>query len=807
MKKTTLLTALTVMTLLFCTTAADARKKRVNTQPPLTTIEIITKVNDYWQRTHSPLVRSFWDEAAYHTGNMEAYRLLGNARWLDYSVQWAVHNKWQGARETDPAKWKYRQYGEGHDYVLFGDWQICFQTYIDLYELDNGEASANLALSTRNSTFKIARALEVMDYEVRQPQTDFWWWADALYMVMPVLTKLYKVTGDVKYLDKLYENFRWSDSLMYDQQEQLYYRDAKYIYPKVKTVCNGGKSFWARGDGWVLAGLAKVLSDMPQDYRHRGFFVQRFRELAEGVARVQRPGGYWSRSMLCEDDAPGPETSGTAFFTYGMLWGVNHGLLERDRYVPVIERAWNYLTTTALQPDGSVGYVQPIGEKPDPTKTVDAHSQANFGVGAFLLAACEHLRYEDGARYNDITLLCDNEDSAETRDNEVSAGGRDDAEVVITVTNASDEFRQQVVEVDARQLFQKLGIQGGRQFVVYDPAGLEVPYQLSHDGYVLLDAGVRPHGILTFTVRRGTPRTYATVCYGRLVPERKDDFAWENDRGAYRVYGPALQRTGERSYGVDVWSKNTPELVVDYRYHTEDVNIPRATELRKTDRPAGDLLYREASYHNDHGRGMDLYKVGATLGCGTPALMVGDELVYPYCFKSYELLDAGPMRMTVRLDYQPTAIGTDSITEHRIIQIDKGSNFNRMTVWYDGLTKPLTLASGVVVHSEDKDAYLLGSDYVLYADPTDNVKVNNCQLFVGTLYPHDAVTTCWHPLAQPRDGSEGHLLGLMSGYHGERFTYYFGSAWSKYDVRTMGEWQQRAGWALRSLRQPLQVTF
>ena len=323
------------MAVVFISSAsARSRKKRPDPNPP-STVEIITKVNDYWQQHHSPKVRSFWDEAAYHTGNMEAYRLLGNARWLAYSDEWARHNKWMGAQEKDPSKWKYKNYGEGHDYVLFGDWQICFQTYLDMYEMNP-------------DPYKIARAIEVMDYEVRQPQNDFWWWADALYMVMPVMTKLYKVTGDVKYLDKLYENFKWSDELMYDKDEQLYYRDAKYIYPKVKTACNEGKSFWARGDGWVLAGLAKVLADMPADYKHRPFFLQRFRELAEGVARVQRPGGYWSRSMLCEEDAPGPETSGTAFFAYGMLWGVNHGLLDRATYVPVIEKAWNYLTTVAL---------------------------------------------------------------------------------------------------------------------------------------------------------------------------------------------------------------------------------------------------------------------------------------------------------------------------------------------------------------------------------------------------------------------------------------------------------------------------
>ena len=97
--------------------------------------------------------------------------------------------------------------------------------------------------------------------------------------------------------------------------------------------------------------------------------------------------------MLCEDDAPGYETSGTAFFTYGILWGVNNGILPSKQYEPTISKAWKYLYTVALQPDGSIGYVQPIGEKPDPTRTVDSHSQAPFGTGAWLLAACEYTKY------------------------------------------------------------------------------------------------------------------------------------------------------------------------------------------------------------------------------------------------------------------------------------------------------------------------------------------------------------------------------------------------------------------------------
>jgi hypothetical protein len=143
----------------------------------------------------------------------------------------------------------------------------------------------------------------------------------------------------------------------------------------------------------VLAGLAKVLQDMPETYDRQPFFVEKFVNLARGVKKLQQPEGHWTRSMMDPEQAPGYETSGTAFFCYGLLWGVNHGYLSKKEFGPTIEKAWNYLTTVALQQDGRVGYVQPIGERAIPGQTVDTNSQANFGVGAFLLAACEYVRY------------------------------------------------------------------------------------------------------------------------------------------------------------------------------------------------------------------------------------------------------------------------------------------------------------------------------------------------------------------------------------------------------------------------------
>ncbi len=360
------------------TVSCMASNKKLNKAEDIK--DMIIKVNDAWQAYNLPNTWSFWDPAAYHTGNIEAYKVTGLDRYLEYSMDWAEHNDWEGAKSDDPSEWKY-SYGESDDYVLFGDWQICFQTYIDLYNLTGQEDKE-----------MIARTKEVMNYQINTDSTDYWWWADGLYMVMPVMTKLYKLTGEEQYLDKLYEYFQYAKSIMYDEETGLFYRDAKYVYPDHKSV-NGKKDFWARGDGWVFAGLAKVLQDLPKDYEHYDEFLQIYRKMAETLSEVQQPEGYWTRSILDPEHAPGPETSGTAFFTYGYLWGINNNLLDHEKYEPTVMKAWDYLTNTALQKNGRVGYVQPIGERAIPGQVVDENSTSNFGVGAFLLAASEMYRF------------------------------------------------------------------------------------------------------------------------------------------------------------------------------------------------------------------------------------------------------------------------------------------------------------------------------------------------------------------------------------------------------------------------------
>ena len=289
-------------------------------------LAIIEKVNTHWQEAHPEPNFAFWHPAAYHTGNIEAYKVTGNEEFLAYSEAWAEHNEWMGAKSQDKSAWKYN-YGETDDHVLFGDWQIAFQTYIDLYTLEGSKDPS-----------KIARAKEVMEYEMSTTNNDYWWWADGLYMVMPVMTKLYKVTGNEQYLDKLNEYLTYSDSIMLDEETGLYFRDAKYVYPKHKSL-NGKKDFWARGDGWVFAGLAKVLQDLPKDSQYREAFESRFKKMAVTLKEAQQPEGYWTRSILDPEHAPGPETSGTAFFTYGYLWGINNDLLDEETYLPVVEKS------------------------------------------------------------------------------------------------------------------------------------------------------------------------------------------------------------------------------------------------------------------------------------------------------------------------------------------------------------------------------------------------------------------------------------------------------------------------------------
>ena len=385
------------------------------------------------------------------------------------------------------------------------------------------------------------------------------------------------------------------------------------------------------------------------------------------------------------------------------------------------------------------------------------------------------------------------------------AGAR---QVTIRVTNPTDCQRQEVVEADLSAICQQLGVDAATPLTVTNAIGQQQPYQRSYDGRLLLYVAVQPRGTAVLNVAEGQPETFKNYVHGRIYPERADDLTWENDRSIYRFYGPALQRSGEKSYGTDIWVKNTPEPVAEERYRVHLEGMHRRDSLKRAGRQQeATAVNNAASFHLDHGYGMDVYSVGATLGCGAPALMRDGHLLFPWCFKQCKILDNGPLRFTADLTYGTTADGT---TEHRLVTLDRGSHFNRITVSYDGLSQPQPWATGVVLHegaaaTEDarqgKNPHVVATtDYVLYADPTDNARLHQSQIYVGTLFP-TAVDR-----AEVTAGKASHALGIVDSYRGEPYTYYFGSAWSAYDVRSMAQWRLVADEYLQCLKAPLQVT-
>lgn len=347
-------------------------------------INIVHKVNRYWQANHPESGLSFWDNAVYHCGNMEVYRLTDDDRYLEYTLNWANYNQWREPQNTNKLKCKYNN-GLDNDYLLFGNFQACFQIYADLYTINS-------------KTFMISRINELMRYNTDVPFENYWWRADAIFMVLPFMAKMYKITKNTIYLQKLYTYFSYIDHLMYDVNNHLYYCDSKYVYPKHKTI-NGKKDFSVRANGLAIAGLARAINELTQANPYRQILLGRYCAMAKAIAESQQPEGYWTRSMIDKKHALGSESSGTALFTYALLWGVNNHILDPSIYLPVLDRSWHYLSTVALQPDGKIGYVEPIGNIVLSGQVVDSNSTSNLGVGAFLLAACERANFLKGNNY------------------------------------------------------------------------------------------------------------------------------------------------------------------------------------------------------------------------------------------------------------------------------------------------------------------------------------------------------------------------------------------------------------------------
>ncbi len=295
-----------------------------------------------------------WARAAFYTGVMATYQTTKDERYLNEAIKWSVSFNYRLAERLRHA-----------------DDHTRGQTYLEIYEI---KKDPKMIEDIRNT-------FDSLILDPKKGRED-WWWCDALYMAPPVLVRLAKATNDDKYLKFLHEMFWDSYEFLYDKDEDLFFRDASYFD---KRTPSGKKTFWARGNGWVMGGTVRVLQYLPKNDPEYEKYVSLLKKMAASVKKIQSNDGLWRPSLLDPQEVPHPETSGSSFFCYALAWGINNGILDKKEYLPVVKKAWEGLNSY-VTPEGRLQWVQPIGASPDKV-TVDNFQE--YGSGAFLLAASE----------------------------------------------------------------------------------------------------------------------------------------------------------------------------------------------------------------------------------------------------------------------------------------------------------------------------------------------------------------------------------------------------------------------------------
>jgi len=209
-----------------------------------------------------------------------------------------------------------------------------------------------------------------------------WCWADAIFMAPPVLAQLSHQQQDPRYLSFMDKEFWATTDYLFDKNYQLYLRDSRYFDRKDPQ---GRPIFWGRGNGWVLAGLARTIEWLPADYPQRPRYIALFQALSKSMLAYQHAEGSWPSSLLEEESQHKPESSATGLLVFALAWGMNNGLLQGEQYQSAIQRGWQSLVS-CVHPDGKLGYVQQVAFAPGSATFEDTQL---YGTGALLLAAAE----------------------------------------------------------------------------------------------------------------------------------------------------------------------------------------------------------------------------------------------------------------------------------------------------------------------------------------------------------------------------------------------------------------------------------
>ncbi len=358
----------------------------------------------------------------------------------------------------------------------------------------------------------------------------------------------------------------------------------------------------------------------------------------------------------------------------------------------------------------------------------------------------------------------------------------------VKVTNPLNIARtHETVEVEWSKIRELLGNDIAPDKVVVQSGGTQIPSQILYKGggqplALIFQATVPAKGSATYTLKKGTREAYPPQTFGRQVPERMDDFAWENNRIAFRMYGPALEATGEISNGIDVWVKSTPNLIIDNWYASGD-------------------------YHVDHGEGFDGYKVGRTLGAGAMAPFADGKLWPGNNYTKAELLDLGPVRVSFRLHYAAFDVNGQPVSETRDISLDANTSFNRITECYsyvnpDSSKPEIEVAAGIIMRNDKggrvldypkEPIYMMG-----YWEPTNHDNnTDNGNICVAVITPTPLVVE-YH---------SNHVIGRTGIPVGQPYTYLMGAGWSKGGFPTSADWSRAIVGEQQKFANPLQVKF
>ncbi len=332
---------------------------------------VLKAVADWQVKTPLTHHTADWTNAALYAGMVDWAGIADNDFYFEWLKEKGAANNWTYYIQKNPL----RRY-HADDYCVG-------QMYIELYRK---YGDRKMISSLRAYLDQILK--DPAKGDLKFVNTDEYWstqrwsWCDALFMGPTVWAKMSNVTKKRKYLDFMYREYRATTDYLYDKDENLYFRDSNYFN---RNEANGAKIFWGRGNGWVFAGLPIIIRELPPKYDQKDYFSMIYKAMAARLISLQQPDGSWHASLLDPASYPNPEMSATAFFVFGLAWGIDNGYLDKSAYLPAVVKGWKSMVRS-VWPDGKVGFIQPIGADP---KAVTREMTEVYGVGGFLMAGTQ----------------------------------------------------------------------------------------------------------------------------------------------------------------------------------------------------------------------------------------------------------------------------------------------------------------------------------------------------------------------------------------------------------------------------------